>query len=550
MIQQAFELALQHHQAGRLAEAEGLYRRILNTEPNHVEALNNLGIALAGLGRLDESIDVFRRATEIAPAYVTARFNLGNTLRDRGQIDEAIVAYRALLRINPNHAQGWNNLGAGIMKTQGGKAAFDCFRTALAISPQYVDALANLSGACVEMERWEDAIAFGERALALKPSLAVAHLNLSVALCGLECWEKAIGAARKASAIDPRSAVAHNNLAVGLVNTGNFEEADFHFRQALCLRPDYADAHTGWGLLRLLRGHFRDGWREYEWRPGPKFAAAPRWDGSSADDKTILVRWEQGYGDTLQFVRYLPSIHNRYPKVRVILGCQPALARLLAGAVDNFGEVVALEESDPCPIAADWHISMLSLPNALELFEPLEIVEPYIHVDAALFSRWRERLRSNAILRVGIAWAGNIKHLRNRSRSIEFESLATIFQVEKVEFYSLQIEPRAETGASLPCGIVDLGPEIKDFSDTAAVMTELDLIISVDTAVAHLAGALGRPVWTLLPFVPDWRWGLEGDTTPWYPTMRLFRQPKLGDWDSVIQRVAEELKLLVKSRNP
>lgn len=276
---------------------------------------------------------------------------------------------------------------------------------------------------------------------------------------------------------------------------------------------------------------------------------APRWDGSRLHGRTILISEEQGHGDTIQFLRYLPLVRERAGNCRILLDCPPLLCRLLKQ--NNALGAEVLERDQPAAAAPrfDRQIPFLDLPFAVRRWEPVPVSEPYLHAPPAARAFWRDKLSATSGFRVGVAWAGNPKHPNDLRRSMPAEKLFPLLGISGAAIHSLQILPQGGPPKSLlDAGLIDLAASITDFADTAAVISELDLVITVDTAVAHLAGALGRPVWTLLPFVPEWRWGLHREDTPWYPTMRLFRQPAPGDWDAVIHRVFEELGRLASQR--
>jgi hypothetical protein len=330
---------------------------------------------------------------------------------------------------------------------------------------------------------------------------------------------------------------------------GNLDEAAACFRRAIELDPDLADARNNLGLHHLLHGRYEEGWREYEHRLAcqkpPRTFPTPRWRGERADGRTILIHREQGFGDMIQFARYAPLVRERSGASRVMLETPPELARLFCQSSDWNAEIVSSANSvEPFLPPFDCHAPWLSLPLALGLFAPLPMTRAYIVADPVLRRAWRQRLGETAAIRVGLAWAGNPRHKGDRLRSMSGESLLPLLQIPGFQFYSLQMGSQRRGAETLAeAGLIDLTASITDFADTAAFIAELDLVISVDTAIVHLAGAMGRLVWTLLPFQAEWRWGLAGDQTPWYPTMRLFRQPAFRDWDAVVERVAEELSL-------
>jgi tetratricopeptide (TPR) repeat protein len=413
--------------------------------------------------------------------------------------------------MSSSSAEAYNNLGAALEEEGKRDEALACYRRALELKPDYAEALKNIGNAFLEEGKLDEAISFLHRALTLNPNFARAHTGLGIVLR----------------------------------EQGKMAEAHACFLRALELQPAFAWGHYNLGLLLLLLGRYEEGWREYERRlEVPNLAKAypmPRWNGESAVGRTILLHGEQGFGDVIQFIRYAPLVKRRTGAGRVLMEAPPRLARLLQENTDWNAEIISGASSEhAAPV--DCHASLLSLPLALGIFDPLPMTAPYLRADPALRREWRERLGVTSSRRVGLVWAGNPRHKLNRLRSMTAASLLPLIKTPGIEFYSLQMGDESGAGRQLAeLGLVDLTGRIQDFADTAALVAELDLVISVDTAVAHLAGAMGRPVWTMLQFRGEWRWGLAGETTEWYPTMRLFRQPALGDWEAVVKRVAAEL---------
>ncbi|MDR3403476.1 MAG: tetratricopeptide repeat-containing glycosyltransferase family protein [Chthoniobacter sp.] len=488
-IEQALQIAIAQQQAGRLAEAEEGCRRVLAVQPGSLRASVLLGNTLADMGRWKESAAAFQRALQLDPHRPQIHFNLGNSYARDGDLEKAIASFRQALALKPDYAKAHTNLGAVLM----------------------------------EQNRLPEAVPHFQRALALAPG-------------------------------DPEM---HFNLGIVLARSGQWEEAIACYRRALDLQPDYADAH--WALMSdLLRlGRYEEGWRAQE-RHGhcpdpivrPRNFPVPPWDGSPAEGQTILIHEEQGYGDEIQFLRYIPFVQQRARPARIIVECQPPLSRMLRQS-GTFGvEIVNRGDTPATPLPPfDRSISFLDLPFVLQQWEPVPMAAPYLRVDDAARATWREKLGNSPHRRVGLCWAGNPRHRNDRQRSIPPERLLPLLAVPAVTFHTLQVRPPdGRPKGLLNAGLIDLTDEISDFADTAALIAELDLVVTVDTVIAHLAGALGRPVWMLLPFAPDWRWGLEREDTPWYPTMRLFRQPAPGDWNAVIGRVIEELSTLAAKR--
>lgn len=552
----------------RLDDAISCFRRALELTPEIADAHNNLGVALQQQGQLDEAVASYRRALELRPEFADAHKNLANALstvaatrapiekavgyfidsgielRIQGKVDEAIACYRRALEQNPGSMEAHYNLGEALQAQGKLDSAAASYRRALELSPDYSAAHNNLGNVLRDQGKLPEAHASFCRALELKPESVVAHINLGNVLRDLDRPEEALACWRRALELKPGFAEAHNNLASVLQDQKKFDEALAHYRQAFELKPEYAEARSNWSLLTLLRGDFERGWPEYEWRllamtPQRAFAQ-PRWDGSSLAGRTILLHAEQGFGDTIQFIRYIELVAQSGG--RVIVECQKRLGRLLRGSLAGF---TVVEKGEPAP-SFDVQCALLSLPMVFRTtLQTIPQQVPYLFADANAVTRWRDKIaHGTPSFNVGLAWAGNKTHKNDRKRSLKLEALAPLGRVPGVRFYSLQKGDPAQQALMPPPGmqIIDWTNELDDFADTAALVANLDLVIAVDTAVAHLAGALGIPVWTLLPFAPDWRWLLDRDDSPWYPTMRLFRQTVPGDWDSVIEVVCDALR--------
>jgi len=495
---------------GRLEEGVAALRRAVQLAPRDVSARNNLARALLAQRSLDEALIVIHTALQLDPTHSETHANESNILREQGRLDEAVAAARRALELNPTYAYAHNLLGIALGRLGRNDEAMASYHAALRLQPHYPEALVNLGAVHSDEGRFEQAATMFCEALRLRPDYPEACANLSLALRDLGKFDEAMGASRRALELSPESTVAQAN-------------------------------HS---LLLLLRGDFEEAWPLYEarWHPlrHPKSDfPEPQWRGEPLDGRRVLIHEEQGFGDMLHFIRYAPLVAARGGQV--IVRCHRFLKELLRHG-KGVSAVVSHEDRLP---EFDLHVPILSLPSIFRTDGttiPCEV--PYLFADAGRREAWRRRLGdSGARLRVGLAWAGNVKNRRNQTRSVGLSRLLPLMQVEGVDFISLQIDRAREqlrefAEAAL---IADFAEHIHDFADTAGLVAELDLIVTVDTAVAHLAGGLALPVWTLLPFVPDWRWGLEGETTPWYPTMRLFRQPVLGDWEAVISKVTRAL---------
>jgi tetratricopeptide (TPR) repeat protein len=535
---------------GRWDEAIDACQRAIALKPDGTEAHNILGIALASQGRLDEAIDAYRRALDFGPDDPDVHNNLCAAFIARRQLREAEKACRRAIALKPDFAGAWTNLGTVLGESGQLDESIAAYHRAIALAPNLADIHYNLGATLAEKGLFREAIDAYLRALEIKPDSPDTHSNLGVALAEMGQVDEAMACYEKALALNPRFSHAHLNLAVALCFQGRFDEAEPGYRRAVACDPESANAHVSLSVLLLLRGHYEEGWREYEWRRRvPRHSrhqrhfSVPRWQGETAIGKRILIHAEQGFGDTLQLVRYLPMALRQAGASQVIFECQAALLPLLRQLQSPDLEIVARTASTEALPPFDLELSLFSLPGVLRCHEPVPMRDPYLQADPALRAQWRARLASAPGLKVGLVWAGNPKHENDRRRSIPVEKLLPIIRLPGIRFVSLQVSSDDSTAANLSAeGVLDFRSNLTDFSESAALMAELDLIVTVDTAAAHLAGALGRPVWTLIPFVPDWRWGLDRDNTAWYPTMRLFRQTRIGDWEAVLARVAATLR--------
>jgi tetratricopeptide (TPR) repeat protein/ADP-heptose:LPS heptosyltransferase len=535
-------LAFQEH--GRPNEAISCYRKAVQFNPRFVEAYNNLGINLRTIGNLDEALTFYQKALQLNPGLANTYNNLGLLLQDKGNTDEAITYYQKALQLNPNLADAYNNIGNAYReKGQFDQAIIYC-KKALQFNPNFADAYNNLGYALHEKEQFNDAISYYQKALKLNPQMADAYNNLGLALQRLGQTDEAITYYQKALSIDNNFSDAYNNLGLAYHDKGQIEEALRQYQKALKIKPDSVFPHWNMSLSLLLSGNFAEGWKEYEWRWKTKYSmprnfSQPLWDGTDINGKTILLHGEQGFGDSIQFIRYAPLVAAR--GAQIIIECQKELVSLLKTAA-CVEQVIA--HGDPLP-EFDVHCPLMSLPlvfNTNPGTIPAQI--PYLHADKKSVQRWKEKLLSDGPnVKIGLAWAGRPTHTMNRFRSLNLNTFAPLTRIHNADYYSLQKGNESEQAINPPqrMRLINHTSDLIDFADTAALIQNLDLVISVDTAVAHLAGALGKPVWTLLPFSPDWRWMLKREDSPWYPTMRLFRQQKPGEWELVISKIMEAL---------
>lgn len=583
--QEMVQQGLAHHQAGRRAEAEALYRRALQRDPGNPAVLallgsllmdtgdggateavelctkatrlapnvaqfhHALGTALANLRRFPEAIGAFRRAIQCHRDYADGHAGLGRALASVGQLDEAIASFRTAMTLKPNFAPAYVDLASALRRAGKLDEAVNVATRATEFDPRSGKAH-NILG-LIYADRHDDARAIQhlERALELQPDLADAHLNIAqVLMQQRDDLDAAIAACRRAIALRPTYAEAHANLGILLVENAQIDEAMAEYRRAIELNPDSNDAHWNYGLALLLSGDFDRGWIEFD-RGRLKAAndlrllkTRPEWTGEDLHGKTILLYGEQGLGDTLQFVRYAPLVAERGG--RVILGCQRELARLLT----NFPGVDEIVPGDAPVPPFDLHCSLLSLPRIFKTTaDSISGGMGYLEADPSLADAWAQRLgeRAPGVRRIGLVWAGNPQHKNDRNRSTKLEQLAGLAALPRVQIYSLQKGPAAAQLRDMPqLNIIDHTAELNDFADTAALISQLDMVITVDTSVAHLSGALGVETWLMLPVAPDWRWMLNRDDSPWYPTMRLYRQQKRRDWTSVAEQVLRRITVM------
>jgi tetratricopeptide (TPR) repeat protein len=506
-VTEMFTAAMQHHQAGDLQQAAHLYRLILQTDPDHADAHHMLGLLAYQTKRFDVAIASIRRALALNPLSVHYHANIGLAYQALGQTEDALAHFQEALRVQPDSAIGHRNLAKALL-TQG---------------------------------RAGEAVAHFQEALRIQPNFAEAHNSLGIALLQQGNAEDAAAHCQEAVRLKPGYVEAHNNLGTAHKQLGHFEEALASFEQAIRLRQDYGVARWNRSTLRLLRGDFAQGWPEYEWRWAIHGFAVrqfpqPLWDGAALHGATIVLYAEQGLGDTVHFIRYVPLVCQRGGKV--IVECQPPLLQLLAGYP---GVDALVGRGSPLP-AFDVQAPLLSLPGIFRTtLETIPATVPYLQANAGLVEQWRRELQGRVdseqwtakrdrslstvhrpLFKIGIAWQGSPEHPGDRQRSIPLKHYARLADAEGVRLISLQKGPGTEQ-------IPDAWPG----RSAPAVL---------DKPFDEAAGPLGVPVWIALPLAPDWRWLLQREDSPWYPTMRLFRQTRFGHWDDVFNRIAEEIK--------
>lgn len=538
---------------GRLGEALASFDAALRAAPNYAEAHLNRANTLQALARPAEALACYDQAITRAPNYAAAHFNRGNLLQKLGRVAEALASYDCAIAIAPGRADLHINRGTALDALHRPAEALASYDRALANQPASAQALYNRGNTLKKLGRFAEALASYDAGLRLEPGKVEALVNRADVLCDLDRYEEALAGCDRALAVKPADGGALNNRGNILRALGRYDEAILSYSKAVAVAPDNAGAHFNRGWCRLLQGDFDTGWDDYEWRQRRGDAAIaqtrfaqPVWRGGpELTGKTILLHAEQGFGDTIQFCRYAKRVADE--GAAVILAVQPELKSLLGSLA---GPLRVISHGEALP-DFDFHCPLPSLPHAFRTnLATIPAQIPYLAPAAELVESWMSRIGGKNRFRVGLAWSGNADFRNDRHRPIPLAALAPLQSLD-IELVSLHREVRPADRAALAAsmsGMRHFGAELGDFADTAALLSSLDLVITVDTAIAHLAGALGKPVWILLSRAADWRWLLDCDDSPWYPTARLFRQPRLGDWASVIGCVMEALPAALSAR--
>lgn len=574
-------LGVLRHQQGQHAEAADLVRRAVDLRPTDAGLQLNLGNALKALGRIDDAIERFRNALTLQPGFPLAQYNLGNAYTAAGRHEDAADAFEKALRLQPNDAPTWNNFGNALSALRRFDDAAKAFRRALAIRPGHagahnnlgmaLNALGDIDGAieqfriAIEVEpnyvaahfnlgnlldatgRPAEAVDALQKTIRMHPQFAPAHFGLGHALATLGRQQEALPQFERAVGLDPKYGVAWLGLGNAHLALGAHQAAIRAFDQALRLAPDEPAAQLNRALALLSLGDYARGLAAYEARlatPGAaKAPPMPRWSGEPMPGRTLLVRAEQGFGDTLQFVRFAPYAAKRAG--RVVLQVQPALLPLLEPAA-RAARIELTSAADATP-KADAFCPLLSLPLALGMTtqDAMPARTPYLVIPAAYRRKWRGSIGGHAKRRIGIAWSGRLQP--GETRSIPLAVLDPLLAIEGIDWIALQPVLTSDERAALAAhpfskAIHRLDGRLENFADTGAIVDRLDGVVSVDTSVAHLAGALGKPLWLMLPHAADWRWGIETPSSAWYPTARLYRQSEAGVWADVVDRVAAAVR--------
>jgi tetratricopeptide (TPR) repeat protein len=654
---QALDWALSLHRAGRLNEAEGLYRQILAREPDHAESLHLLGVIAHQGGHNDAAVDLIGKAIALNDGVADFHCNIGNALQALGRLCEAEAHYRRAIELNPDHADSHNNLGNALMQQGKLDKAHAQFRRALGLRPSYAEAHYNLANALMARGDMDNAVRHYRQAIAHKPDFTAAHANLARALTkpvaqvdhsetpGAQHWfeqglalqkakkltdavaaylhaqeidpdypylrnnlaaayvdlgqegkaietledlidtgradglafinlalaynrifdpERSVAMSQRAIAADPSNPLAYSNCGRTLMELQRWDEANAIFEQALAIDPNRVDARWNLAMLQLMRGDYARGWVNHEarWEGSGELNHRPHgglpqplWQGQPLAGKTLLVWGEQGFGDALQFARYVPIIANRVKREggRMLYCCFRSLLPLFRRSFADCVETILPDDVRPLP-AFDFHCPLMSLPLRLDTrLETVPARTPYLAVDEQKVAQWRARLAGEQRLKVALVWSGSATHQRNPYRAVRLEAYADAFgQLPNVAFFSLQFDAGQEIREAQAGGfdIADHTPELRDFDDSAAYLRNMDLLITVCTSTAHLAGAIAARAWLLLDVNPHWVWLIDRSDSPWYPTLTLFRQRAHREWAPVMARVQADLAMLAQRHRP
>jgi tetratricopeptide (TPR) repeat protein len=538
-------------QRGKPQEADRQIRRAIQIAPDVAMAHNSLGIVLKELNRLEEALESFNRALALEPNYVEALGNLGAVQHALKRFKQAVATYDRAIALQPDFAGGLANRGNSLMDLERYEEALASVDRALALQPHYPEALNTRGRALSGLKRYKEAISSFDRALALRPAYVAAYLNRGNTLTELQRPEAALADFEKAIALKPDMADAFSAHGLGLHHLGRVEEAIESFDRAIALNPDYAAARNNRAQALLAAGRLAEGWRDAEERwnmkdfksPKPDISA-PEWSGESLNGRPILVYAEQGYGDMIQFSRYLPLLVAQGPDVTFL--APPQLERLLSSVSSKIKITSTIDRA----ARFDAKCALMTLPlhfNTELATIPASV--PYLTTELDKVAFWKDRIGPDGF-KIGICWQANRAVMQGRSFPVR--ALQPLAQMDGVRLISLQKGYGVEQLDELPAGMAvetlgenfDEGPDA--FIDTAAAMQSLDLVITCDTSIAHLAGALARPAWVALKFVPDWRWLFNRSDSPWYPTLRLYRQAAPDDWAPVFRSIAEDLARLVR----
>ena len=547
-----FDQALALHQSGKLSEAGKLYGQILKHQPNHFGALHYLGVLALQSGKAEQGAELIQKSIVINPQNPQAHSHLGNCLSGLNRNTEALTSFENAIAHQPSKPEHHYNRAFILGLLERPEEAVAGYDNAIKLKPDYAGAYNNRGNELRNLNHIDEAIASFDKAIGLSPGNADAYNNRGNALRSLERWDDALINYDKALELNPTDSGSHNNRGNVLCDLLRFKDAIGSYNIALAHAEN--KAHVNWNLSQchLVLGNFDLGWPLYESRhQRPNAAPAriykqPLWLGKEdISGKTLFVYWEQGFGDTFQFCRYIELLKERH--INVVFQVEKPVLTLLKN-LSSLAEIIG--PNDPLP-DFDFHCPLLSLPLAFKTdAKSVPANTPYLKADPEMIDQWATRLGMQEKKRIGLVWRGSPTHENDQNRSIDLFDLWPMLN-EQAEFISLHVELKDAERDLIDQNnsMTHYGSEINDFNDTAALIDLMDLVITVDTSVAHLAGAMGKPVWVLLPYKPDWRWQLKRTDSPWYPSAKLFRQPELSDWRSVVEHMQQELSAYLSDKS-
>ncbi len=580
-LEALFREGLQEHNLGKLVEAKNIYAQVLKSNPIHFNALQlsaaiatqtkqwslalelydkalaidqssavvfyNQGNTLQNVNRFEDAVTSYNKAIALKDDYVDAFCNLGNALQAIKQYSKALEQYDKAIELDPSFVGAYVNRGLVLQELQFMADSLACYERAIELQPDYAEAYTNRGAVLRELKQFYESLLSSSIAIKLNANNPNAYLNCGNTLRELQHLDEALSCYSKALELNPNFAMAYFNQGIVLHETKRIDEALKNYESAIELSPDYAQAHNNKSLSHLLKGDFNLGLPEYEWRwindPTLKdkeesLSKIPRWQGhESLANKTILIYSEQGLGDTIQFCRFARLIADLGAKV--ILEVQKPLQSLLQNISGVHQVVTSLSDLH----GIDYQCPLMSLPLALRTTTAkVPQFSAYIQCDPEKVNFWKSRLGVQRKPRIGIAWSSTSKFKKDKDRSISFLQMLSALPVDKFDIYCLQQEIKEQDKSDFENnGFIFFGNDLKDFSDTAALINCMDLVVSTCTSIPHLSAALGKPTWIMLQYVPDWRWMLDKKDSPWYPSVKLYRQHARGEWDSVLRSVRDDL---------
>jgi len=588
-ITETIKIAIKHHQAGSLEKARQQYQLVLQSVPDNPVALHSLGLIYFQTGQYEQAVEMIEKAIEQNQQVPQFYNTLGLALESLKRYEDAIVAYQQAVLLKPDFAEVYNNMGTALLSHGQYAMAVETCKKALSLQPDYAQAYNTMGYAFQKQTQLDKAMDAYKQAIHLRPDFAEAYNHLGIVLNEQGCSERAIEYYTQAIRLDPQYAEAYNNLGVSCKAMEQFDEAIENYRHALRLDPDFEDAYCNlanilrdlgqcreaidnykraiqldlssnkayWNLTlaTLLSGDFLEGWKNYRQHrntlmdkiTGLPDSGKPRWVGSSFSGKRLFIYYEQGLGDIIQLARYLPLVKSRGGTV-ILETLEPLLE--LLHSFDCIDDIIEYSTNDKSFVEFDLYTSLVDMPNIFgTMVDTVPDDVPYFYAEPQKAQYWHEQLAGDDF-KVGIVWAGSPTHGFDQYRSCKLADFAPLANIRGVQLYGLQKGVAAAQMDEAPWAmqIVNISKHFQNLADTAAAIENLDLVISVDTSVLHLAGAMGKPTWALIPFAPEWRWMMDRNDSPWYPTMKLFRQETWGDWHGVFARVAQHLQAWVDNK--